>query len=130
MPMAAGTSSASGTENLRGMDPDVVAQGRALFKDNCAACHGSNAQGVVENWQEPDENGRYPAPPLNGSAHTWHHTAPSLVNTVRNGTVGIGGSMPAWKDTLNDDQIVSIILWLTTLWPDPVFEAWIDLNNK
>ena len=119
-----------GQGNLRGLDPQLVEQGQALFQENCAVCHGNNAEGTVENWHQRDADGKLPPPPLNGTAHTWHHPVGGLVHTIKNGTIGIGGSMPAWEGTLTDDQILTIIMWLTTLWPDEIFAAWYQLNNQ
>ena len=46
----------------------------ALYQNNCASCHGENLQGQI-GWQNAlDEDGHRLAPPLNGSAHTWHHS--------------------------------------------------------
>jgi hypothetical protein len=60
-----------------------------------------HAQGLAENWKQPGADGKYPAPPLNGTAHTWHHSAKGLVSTIQNGTISIGGNMPAWKGKLS-----------------------------
>jgi len=86
---------ALGAEN-RGYDTALLEQGKAVFQTNCAVCHGDNAQGTVSNWQQRDENGKLPPPPLNGTAHTWHHPIGGLAHTIKKGTLSIGGSMPAW----------------------------------
>src|SRR5690606_25758647 len=49
-----------------------VEQGRELFQMHCAVCHGEKAEGTV-NWFERDAEGQYPPPPLDGTAHAWHH---------------------------------------------------------
>ena len=111
-------------------DPVVLQHGKQLFKKNCSVCHGQNAEGTVADWQKPDENGKYPPPPLNGTAHTWHHPINALGHTIRNGTIGIGGSMPAWREELSDDEIFSIIMWLSSLWPDEIYNAWMERNSN
>ena len=108
----------------------MLQKGQALYQANCASCHGMNAEGTVKNWQERDENGNLPPPPLNGTAHTWHHPIKSLGLTIRNGTQAIGGNMPPWKDKLTDDEIFEIIIWLTSLWPDEIYQTWLKLNNS
>ena len=56
--------------------------GEAIYNKNCASCHGPNGQGFAEDWRIKDANGNYPAPPLNGTAHTWHHSPAQLLYTI------------------------------------------------
>ena len=114
----------------RGYDPLMLQKGQELYQANCANCHGMNAEGTVRNWHERDENGNLPPPPLNGTAHTWHHPIKSLALTIRNGTQAIGGNMPPWRNKLTDDEIFEIIIWLTSLWPDEIYQTWLKLNNS
>ena len=51
-----------------------IALGEDVFNKNCVSCHGSKGVGLAKDWNLKDENGNYPAPPLNGTAHTWHHS--------------------------------------------------------
>jgi mono/diheme cytochrome c family protein len=106
-------------------DPRVVAAGAKLFRRNCAACHGWNAEGTVADWREPGPDGKMPPPPLNGTAHTWHHPRSGLMLAIRQGTVRIGGNMPAWKGKLSDAQISATIDYLISLWPEEVYQAWL-----
>ena len=76
------------------------------------------------NWQKRDAEGKLPPPPLNGTAHTWHHPVKVLFRTVREGTASLGGNMPPWQDKLSNDEILLIINWITSLWPDEIYEAW------
>ena len=85
--------------------------GQRLFLKNCAVCHGKQGEGAP-NWRKPDKDGKNPAPPLNGTGHTWHHSTKSLTNTIKNGTAKIGGNMPAWKDKLSDREISLILIWI------------------
>ena len=121
---------ASKADSHRGYDPEMIEIGQTLFRENCAICHGVDAQGTVKDWHLKDENGKMPPPPLNGTAHTWHHPLGGLMHTIRNGTLSIGGSMPAWKDKLADEEIFSIVIWLTSLWPDEIFAAWMQRNQQ
>ncbi len=111
-------------------DQALLDRGRDLFRENCAVCHGANAEGTVDNWQERDASGKLPPPPLNGTAHAWHHTLNSLARTIRQGTMPIGGSMPAWGDKLTDDEIFAIIVWFSSLWPDELYQVWMEMNRK
>ena len=36
------------------------------------------------------------------------------------------GRMPAWGQTLNDQQIDAVIDWLQSLWPEPVYTIWYE----
>ena len=107
----------------RNVDPVQYSQGARLYQLNCAQCHGLNAEGA-KNWRQPDENGKNPAPPLNGTGHTWHHSTKALFNVIRNGTGKIGGNMPAWKDKLSEHEIKLILTWATAQWSDEIYTAW------
>ena len=104
-------------------------QGKTLFVKNCAVCHGIDAQGA-ENWRKRDKDGKFPPPPLNGSAHAWHHPKQALMYTIKNGTIALGGSMPAWKDKLTDEEIESIIYWFQAKWPDQLYQAWVRRDQE
>ena len=113
----------------RDYDPEVLKTGKTLFRVNCATCHGTDAEGAP-NWQKRTADGKYPPPPLNGSAHTWHHPRSALVQTIQQGTIKLGGSMPPWQNKLDDQQIEAIITWLTSLWPDEPYEIWMTQVNQ
>lgn len=106
-------------------DPRLVAVGKKLYRHNCAVCHGWNAEGTVADWATPGPDGKLPPPPLDGTAHAWHHPKSGLMLTIRQGTEFIGGNMPAWKDKLNDAQISAIVDYLISLWPEEIYQAWL-----
>lgn len=111
-------------------DQALLDSGRDLFRSHCAACHGANAEGTTPDWQERDASGKLPPPPLNGTAHTWHHPLNVLARMIRQGTMNIGGSMPAWgADVLSDDELFAIIVWFSSLWPDDLFQYWMEMNR-
>lgn len=105
------------------VDPARLIRGRDLFRKNCTVCHGLNAEGDAD-WKKRDKEGKYPAPPLNGTGHAWHHPRKALMYTIKSGTKAIGGNMPAWKDRLTDEEIESIILWFQSRWPDEQYQVW------
>jgi mono/diheme cytochrome c family protein len=83
-------------------------EGRQLITEHCGSCHGRWAESA-DNWVNTDDQGRYPAPQLNGATHAWHHRYPELVKTIREGTLVY---MPAWKTVLNDAQISASITYI------------------
>lgn len=105
-------------------DPKVLAEGQAVYQQHCAACHGSEGQGLVGDWKKPGADGKYPPPPLNGTAHTWHHPLSQLKRVVRDGTARLGGNMPAWGATLSEEQIESTLHYVISLWPEDIFRGW------
>ncbi len=105
-----------------------VAQGGPLFQTHCAACHGPEAASIP-NWRELDENGNYPPPPLNGSAHAWHHSLELLRKTVREGGIPLGGQMPPFRDLLTAEEIDSVLAWVQTHWTDEIYRMWEERNG-
>lgn len=91
--------------------------GSALFEKNCAVCHGKAAAGLTKNWKKPLADGSYPAPPLNGKAHAWHHSPKVLLKSINEGGEKIGGQMPAFKDKLTQAEKQAILDYLFSLWP-------------
>ena len=105
-----------------------IAAGKQIYNDNCLACHGVKGAGTVTDWQKPGADGKYPPPPLNGSAHTWHHNLKALKGTIDRGGIPLGGSMPAFKDKLNDDDKNAVIAYIQSLWPAEIMDIW-NKNN-
>lgn len=116
------------SEAIRKMDFAQISRGGKLFQQNCAVCHGKQAEGS-QNWQKMDDKGKFPPPPLNGSAHAWHHPMSVLVSTIKNGTAKIGGSMPAWKEKLSEQDIQDVIAWFQSKWPDEIYAAWYERDR-
>jgi thiol:disulfide interchange protein DsbC len=100
-----------------------VERGEVIFRENCAACHGPNAEATA-NWKQRDANGNFPPPPLNGSAHAWHHDLALLRRTVREGGKQLGGVMPAFADRLSAEDIDSAIAFFQSKWPEEVYRKW------
>ena len=110
-------------------DQALVLQGRAIYTNNCAACHGEALQGQP-NWRERMPNGRLPAPPHDKTGHTWHHPDAMLVDMVKNGLVpgktaprGYVSDMPAYGAVLSDEEIIAVIAYIKSTWPPKVLEA-------
>jgi mono/diheme cytochrome c family protein len=113
----------------RSPDMAQIARGGKLYQQNCAACHGADAEGAP-NWQQQGPDGKWPAPALNGTAHAWHHPMAILKRTIRDGTEKIGGSMPAWGDKLSEQEMDDIIAWFQARWPDELYTAWYRMDQQ
>lgn len=79
-----------------------VAAGKALYADNCAACHGDKGQG----------NRMMGAPPLRSHIHLYGETRDVIVNQVTNPRMGV---MPNWDKRLDLATIKSLTLYVHTL---------------
>lgn len=121
--LAACSDSASPSAQQRWYTPEQVARGEKLFQTHCIECHGKHGEGAV-NWQKVGADGNYPPPPLNGSGHAWHHPMAVLFQVIKQGSPAKQGNMPAWGEKLSDEEIVAIIAWFQSQWPDQIYQAW------
>lgn len=119
----------SGPAFIDPADQSLVIQGKAIYANNCAACHGESLQGQP-NWRERMSNGRLPAPPHDKTGHTWHHPDGMLVDMVKNGLVpgktappGYVSDMPAYRDILSDQEIIAVLAYIKSTWPPKVLQA-------
>ena len=118
-----GLSQALLAQETPGFSNGQLKQVKLLFQQNCAACHGANAESIT-NWKQRNDDGKYPPPPLNGSAHTWHHSPDQLRNTIQQGGIQFGGSMPPFSAVLNDGQMDAVIAYFQSKWPEQVYSNW------
>ncbi|HKI62322.1 MAG TPA: cytochrome c [Mariprofundaceae bacterium] len=107
-----------------------VELGRAVFENNCAQCHGQQAQGLVKDWKRRLPDGSLPPPPLNGTAHAWHHSLPLLLEIVQQGGALYDGKMPGFEDRLSEAEQSAAIAWFQSFWSDEIYEFWQDTNNR
>ena len=112
-----------------GLDAKLITRGGEIYKANCAACHGANAQGAP-NWNKKGPDGKFPPPPLDASGHGWHHPKSALVQAIKEGTLKLGGGMPAWKGTLTDEDIEAVVSWIQSRWPEDVYKSWALMDEK
>ncbi len=124
-----GTIESAGAMPVRQYDGAQLARGKALFQANCAVCHGAGAQGAF-NWRVAGPDGKYLPPPLNGTGHAWHHPRAALKQTIRQGTLALGGNMPSWQDKLSEQDIDDLIAWFQSLWSDEVYQAWWEIDQR
>ncbi|PCJ22992.1 MAG: cytochrome C oxidase Cbb3 [SAR86 cluster bacterium] len=117
---------AAETDVDRWYSTDQVEKGSELFRQHCLICHGDQAQSIVANWREPLNDGSFPAPPLNGSAHAWHHSLESLMLIIDIGGTYSGGKMPAFESLLNEADKEQLIAWFQNFWSDDIYQQWQD----
>ncbi|MCP4765911.1 MAG: thioredoxin fold domain-containing protein [Gammaproteobacteria bacterium] len=110
-------------ESERWYSDEQLLRGEKLFRQNCAGCHGQNAE-ATPDWKKTDADGNYPPPPLNGTAHAWHHDLDLLRRTVREGGAKLAGQMPAFEGTLDAEEIDSVIAFFQSKWPDDLYQRW------
>lgn len=101
--------------------PDL-AQGKAIYAEACASCHGANLEGQP-NWKSPGPDGRLPAPPHDETGHTWHHSDRVLLQITALGTAAMVGNgyesnMPGFGDIYAEEQLRDVLAWIKTQWPD------------
>lgn len=106
----------------RAEDPEPLEEGRALYLDNCASCHGAELEGQPD-WKRRLPSGRMPAPPQDASDHTWHHTDRMLFAIIKRGPAAVIGQgyesdMPAFEGTLADEQIRMVRDYIKSTWPE------------
>jgi mono/diheme cytochrome c family protein len=104
---------------------DIV-RGQSLYAHNCASCHGANLEGQP-NWRSPDANAVLPAPPHDGTGHTWHHDDELLFEYTKlggntalevRGVSGFNSGMPACGETLTDDEIWDVLAYIRSTWSE------------
>lgn len=100
--------------------------GRSLYANNCASCHGVNLEGQP-NWQSQNAEGMLPAPPHDGTGHTWHHDDELLFDYTKlggsaaleiRGVAGFNSGMPAFSETLTDGEIWDILAYIRSTWSE------------
>jgi photosystem II stability/assembly factor-like uncharacterized protein len=94
---------------------EVVAEGRRLYDEICKSCHG--AKGVGERPEDMYANDDYGvvAPPLDDSAHGWHHSDRNLAETIMNGSPRNPRMMP-FKTIISDQDAWNVVAYIKSLW--------------
>jgi len=110
-------------KNGRWYSEQQVLLGKSVYEANCIDCHNPKARGIF-NWKQPLEDGSYAPPPLNGSAHAWHHPMSVLLRTINDGGILMGGKMPPFKDVLSDEEKVAVISYFQSFWNDDIYSRW------
>lgn len=95
-------------ENPLAPTRERVDAGERLYRANCAACHGPSGQGdgpAAESLDPAPTNiARLARMPMAGDAY--------LYWTIAEGGVPVGSAMPPYEDSLDEQQIWQVILYL------------------
>ena len=115
-------------------DRRVVEEGRYIYRVACAQCHGVNLQGQA-NWQQRGADGLMPAPPHDGTGHTWHHTDQVLFELTKYGMQRYAGpnyrsAMPAYREILTDQEIIASLSYIKSRWPESIRRQHDALNAR
>ena len=111
-----------------------VADGSVLYQENCAACHGGALEGEPD-WRSRNDDGSLRAPPHDETGHTWHHPDGLLFEVTKFGTeVVTGGAvqspMIGFADVLNDDEILSVLAYIKSTWPEHIIARHNEMNRR
>ena len=102
---------------------DQIKSGTRVYEENCLICHAAKGVGS-KDWMKRDANGKFPPPPLNGTAHTWHHPMSILKRTIIKGGIQLGGSMPGFAEKLTDAEMLAAIAYVQSFWDDKIYNDW------
>jgi len=111
-----------------------IAHGEAIYNQYCASCHGKNLEGQP-NWKTRNDQGRLPAPPHDETGHTWHHSDQLLFELTKFGMVppnipaGYESDMPAYENSLSDDDIWAVLHFIKSRWPENIYVAQSEMNK-
>jgi len=83
-------------------DASLVDAGQEVYAENCAACHGDNAEGITD----------FGAPRLSDGIWLKGSTEDAIVAQIRNPKHGV---MPAWIDRLGEPTIKQLAVFVHTL---------------
>ena len=114
----------------RHLDPAQVARGEVIYTQHCLECHGVAGKGQPGDWRIRDAEGYFPPPPLDDSAHAWHHPTAALLATIRDGSAPGQGRMPAWRGKLTEQEMQDVVVYIKSLWSDPVYMLWSRMEQQ
>ena len=120
---------ATGASVQRWYSREHVERGAPVYAQSCAVCHGKNGEGT-KNWRQRTADGKFPPPPIDGTAHAWHHPITILGSQIKFGAPGGQGSMPGFADKLSDEQIIDVIAWMQDKWPDEIYATWAEMDLR
>ena len=76
-----------------------------------------------------------PAPPHDETGHTWHHPDTYLFLMTKYGIEKMIGktypnNMPAYENELSDDEIIAVLSFIKSTWPNTVKRQHDQINAR
>ena len=114
-------------------DKALVAHGEVIYAEHCASCHGVNLEGQPK-WRTRNADGTLKAPPHDETGHTWHHPDADMFRYTKLGgqalaPPGFNSAMPAFGETLSDNDIWAVLSFIHSRWPARVRERQSKINT-
>ena len=107
-----------------------MARGKAVYEKYCLECHGAGGKGQAGDWRVRDADGHFPPPPLDDSAHAWHHPTAVLLEVIRDGSPQGQGKMQAWKGKLSEQAMQDVVAYIKSLWSDEAYTLWRKMEQQ
>jgi len=101
----------------------LITRGKTVYAKHCASCHGVNLEGQA-NAEALQAAGVTPAPAHDKTGHTWHHADDQLFEYIKYGpAIALGdpsyqSMMPSFGEVLEDDDILSVLVYIRSSWPE------------
>jgi mono/diheme cytochrome c family protein len=116
------------------MNAAELAEGKALYMEHCASCHGRDLEGQ-DNWRERRADGKLPAPPHDETGHTWHHPDSQLFAITKHGTAafapeGYKTDMRGFGGEMSDAEIRQVLAWIKAQWPAEVRAKQAEITRR
>ncbi len=118
------------------MENRDLRNGRQLYAEHCASCHGARLEGQP-NWRQAGADGVFPAPPHDATGHTWHHDDQFLFDYTKlggealfaaRGITGARSGMPGFADQMTDDGIWDVLAYIRSTWPERIRQVQASRN--
>ena len=95
--------------------PKLIAAARKTYEQYCQSCHGKNGVGERPKDMYAQDSYGFVAPPLDNSAHGWHHTDDGLAYTILNGSSRNPRMLP-FKDMISEEDARNVVAYIKSLW--------------
>ncbi|MBC8335917.1 MAG: c-type cytochrome [Anaerolineales bacterium] len=113
------------------LDAGDLSQGREIYSQKCASCHGTELEGV-SGWKISQPDGTLLPPPHDSGGHTWHHPDALLLKIISEGGQPENGNMPSFAEILSDDEMHKVLTFIKSSWgaEEREFQWWISFTQN